>query len=97
MGTIIERKRADGSTAYLARVTVKNKGKVIFQQFQNFDRRPAAEGWVRQLEKTVKQPGGIELVQGQAKARTLRDAIDIYLKESGEKIGRTKATSSATF
>lgn len=93
MGTIVERKRGDGTTAYLARVTVKSKGKVIFRQFETFDRRKAAEAWILQLEKEVKEPGGVEKVKGKNKAKTLGDAIRLYLGESGERMGKTKNAS----
>lgn len=93
MGTITERLRGDGTIAYLARVTVKSKGKVIFREFQTFDRRKPAEAWIRQLEKAVKEPGGVEREISKNKAKTLGDAINLYLGESQQKFGKTKAAS----
>jgi len=90
MGTIIERKRKDGTTAYLARVTVKRNGKVIFREFSTWDRRKQAEAWIKKLEKQAKAEGGIEILKARKAAATLADAIDRYVLEAGEKIGRTK-------
>lgn len=91
MGTIVERPRADGSIAYLARVRVKKAGKVIFEEFETFDRRKTAAAWIAKLEKELKAPGGVEAVKARDRARTLGDAIDLYVQDTGESIGRTKA------
>jgi hypothetical protein len=42
IGTIIERKRADGTIAYPGQVRVKKAGKVIYVAAETFDRRKAA-------------------------------------------------------
>ncbi len=91
MGTIVERKRADGSTAYLAQVRVKKSGQVLYSASETFDRRKAATAWIAKLEKELKAPGGIEAVKAKEKATTLSDAIDVYIEDAGEAIGRTKA------
>ncbi len=91
MGTIIERKRADGTIAYLGQVRVKKAGKVIYAAAETFDRRKAAVAWMAKLEKELKAPGGIEAVKAKEKAETLADAIDIYVKDSGDRMGKTKA------
>lgn len=91
MGTIIERPRADGSIAYLARVRIKKGGKIIFERFETFDRRKAASAWIAKMEKELKAPGGIEAALAKDKARTLGDAIDIYISDIGDRMGRTKA------
>jgi hypothetical protein len=43
------------------------------------------------LEKELYAPGGIEAVKAKEKAATLADAIDIYVKDSGDRMGKTKA------
>lgn len=91
MGTIVERPRADGSTAYLARVRIKKGGKVVFERFETFDRRKAASAWINKLEKELKAPGGVEAVTARDKARTLGDAIDVYVNDIGDRMGKTKA------
>lgn len=91
MGTIIERPRADGSIAYLARVTLKHKGRITFQRFETFDRRKAAEAWISKLERELREPNGLASVLARDKAKTLGDAIDVYVEDAGDRMGRTKA------
>lgn len=42
MGTIVPRKRADGSTAYTAQIRMKRKGVLVHSEAQTFDRVQAA-------------------------------------------------------
>lgn len=43
MGSIIRRKRKDGSVAYTARVKLQKAGKCAFSQAQTFDRKASAK------------------------------------------------------
>jgi hypothetical protein len=45
MGTIIPRKRNDGSIGYMAQVRVKAKDKVIHTETKTFDRKQHPHGW----------------------------------------------------
>lgn len=85
MGTIVARKRGDGSTAYRAQIIRKEKGKIVWQEAQTFDRKQAASAWLERREK--------ELSRGISKTDDppLRDVIDRYMAETKKKIGRTKA------
>ena len=88
MGTIIERKRKDGSIAYLAQIMMKRGGKV-HRESKTFDRKPAARAWLERREKEMERPGAI---LGRApRVPTLGAAIDRYLAESLAGVGRTKA------
>ena len=53
MGTVIPRKRADGSTGYQAQLLIKRAGKVIHREGRTFDRSP--DGPV--AEKTANPTG----------------------------------------
>lgn len=89
MGTIRERRRVDGSIAYLAQIIIKRKGKDTYREAQTFSRRPEAVAYLKVRERELKEPGGVE--RARTRGLTLGDAIDTYVKESRREIGRTKA------
>ena len=86
MGTIISRTRKDGSTAYLAQILIKRKGKIVFRQSETFDRRQAAKAWLSRRETELRKPGALD----QREDPTLSAVIDRYIEESRH-IGKTKA------
>jgi integrase len=90
MGTIVTRRRADGSTAYMGKVLLKKDGKVIHRETRTFDRKAAAVAWIAKRETEVRD-GTIRPKQ----AISLDDAIQHYIRDTrGEKRrtpGRTKA------
>jgi integrase len=91
MGTITERRLKDGSVVYTAQVRVMRDGKKASAS-STFERRPAAEAWLRRKEAELKKPGGFEKLEGaRAGGATLADAIDKYTKTSTKQIGKTKA------
>lgn len=89
MGTIVSRRRQDGTTAHMAKIIIKRDGAVIHRESQTFDRKPAARAWLAKREKELKQPGEIE--RARASRHTLADAIDKYIEDSMKELGRTKA------
>lgn len=88
MGTILERKRRDGSTGYHAQISVQRDGR-SHRETKTFDRRPAAAAWIKKREKELTAPGALE--RRKLEEPTLGDAIDRYISESAHEIGRTKA------
>lgn len=88
-GTIVARKRKDGSTAYMVKIVIKREGKLIHRDNLTFDRRPTAPASMARREDELAKPGEIE------RAKTSRimlvDAIDKYVDESVKEIGRTNA------
>jgi integrase len=89
MGSILERPRADGTIAYLAKIAIMREGKVVHRESRTFDRRPAAVTWIDKRERDLAKPGG--LVAAQADNPTLAMAIERYITTSRKKIGKTKA------
>ena len=94
MGTIIARKRKDGSTGYHAQVTIKRGGEIVHRETRTFDRRQAASAWMEKRETELAKPGAIER-QNMADPK-LSAVIDRYIEESIKEIGRTKAQVLAT-
>jgi integrase len=87
MGTLIPRKRKDGSTGYTALITLKRDGKIAHREAKTFDRKQAANAWMVTRETDLRKPGGLERKEDP----TLAVVIDRYIDESKKKIGRTKA------
>jgi integrase len=89
MGTIVPRKRKDGSTGYTAQILRKKSGKIIHREAQTFDRRQAASAWLRRRETELSEPGAIE--RAKLPEKSLATAIDRYISDSRKAIGKTKA------
>ncbi len=87
MGTIIPRKRKDGTTGYTAQIVRKRKGEIVWSEAKTFDRKQAAETWLARRETELSEPGAMERKEDPP----LRDVIDRYINESERLIGRTKA------
>lgn len=87
VGTILERKRKDGSTGYHAQIVVKRDGKV-YRETKTFERRTAATAWLRKREKELQQPGALEA--SKSSDPPLSEVIDRYVRETRRGYGRTK-------
>lgn len=90
MGTIVERRRKDGTKAYMARIVISRDGQVYHRETQTFDRRPAAAGWMAKREEELAKPGAIEAAKIADNDPTLEVVIDRCTAESEKEIGRTK-------
>ncbi|MDR3494633.1 MAG: site-specific integrase [Ancalomicrobiaceae bacterium] len=88
MGTIIERRRKDGSIAYMAQIAMSREGK-SFRENKTFDRRPAATAWIKTRERELANLDLAQIVPARREP-TLKDAIDRYIKESVHEHGKTK-------
>jgi integrase len=86
MGTIVARKRADGTMGYRAQIVIKREGKVVYREGQTFDRKQAATAWVERRGTELREPGALDRLPDPP----LGEVIDRYIQES-KKIGRTKA------
>ena len=89
MGTVVARRRKDGTTGYTAQILKKRDGEIVLRQAQTFDRKAAAEAWIKKRETELAQPGAVERA-GKDKI-PLAQVIDRYVDESIKEIGRTKA------
>lgn len=89
MGTIVPRKRADGSTGYTAQIRIKRHGKIVHSQAETFDREQAAKAWLKRREAELAQPGALE-PKPEVKDPPLSDVIDQYNVEKLREHGKTK-------
>jgi integrase len=87
MGTIVERKRSDGSTAFTAQIVVKQNGRIVHREAKTLDRKQAAYAWLEKREKELKAPGGLE----RKNDVPFRKVIARYLEEYEGNMGSTKA------
>jgi integrase len=87
MGTILPRKRKDGTTGFTALITLKQNGKIAHREAKTFDRRQAANAWMERRETELRQPGGLD----RREDPKLGAVIDKYITESKREIGRTKS------
>jgi hypothetical protein len=87
MGTIIGRRRKDGTTGYIAQIVIKRKGRTVHREAQTFDRKQAANAWLNRRETELAQPGALE----RREDPTLGAVIDQYIAESEHELGRTKS------
>ena len=88
MGTINERKRADGTKAYSAQISLMRDGTIVHRESRTFNDRGIAKSWIEKREKELAKPGGLDAAK--IGKETLGDAIDKYIATSRKKIGRTK-------
>ncbi|HEP8462368.1 TPA: tyrosine-type recombinase/integrase [Pseudomonas aeruginosa] len=90
MGTITQRKRKDGSAAFTAQIRIMRQGKAVYQESQTFDRKAAAQNWLKRREAELAAPGAIE--RANRKGVSVREMIKQYLEEYGKlrPLGRTK-------
>jgi integrase len=86
MGTVIPRRRKDGTTSYLAQITIKRKGKIVHREAQTFDRRQAAKAWLARRETELNQPSALERPDDPK----LLIVIDRYIAEARRPLGSTK-------
>lgn len=86
MGTIVSRKRQDGSFGHTAQIRLKAGGKVVFTESKTFDRKPAADAWLKKRETELAQPGALV----KPKDPLLRNVIDQYNLEKVKEHGKTK-------
>lgn len=88
MGTVIRRKRKDGTIGYMARLRIMRNGET-YAETETFDRKAAAQTWLTQREAELSQPGAFKKLR--QSDPPLAEVIDQYIRESKKAIGRTKA------
>lgn len=90
MGTIVSRRRKDGSLGYTAQIRIHRQGKCIHSESETFDRRQLATEWMRRREAELDQ----QRARGEpiGKAATLTELLEWYGKDIKELTpwGRTK-------
>lgn len=86
MGSILVRKRKDGSKAYTANIRIKKAGVIVHREAETFDREQAAKAWIKRREAELALPGALDKPDDP----TLAEVIDRYNEENQKAHGRTK-------
>ena len=86
MGSILSRKRKDGTVGHTAVIRIKSGGKLIHSEFETFERKPAAQAWLKKRETELAAPGALV----KPKDPLLKDVIDQYNKDKLRPHGKTK-------
>jgi integrase len=86
MGTILARKRKDGSTGYTALIRIKKGGVVLHTESETFEREQAAKAWLKKRETQLAVPGALD----QPDNPTLSEVIGVYIKDKLKAHGKTK-------
>lgn len=97
MGTINERIKANGKPSYTAQIRKKHKGKVILNLVETFASKRAAENWLKQQEKALKRPGGLERAVNAKARKSVADCIHDYIEASPEGFGKSKSQMLSYF
>lgn len=90
MGTIVSRKRADGSKSHTGQIVIKKLGQIVHREAKTFDSHKEAVDWLRDRESCLAKPGALEKETQAGSGKTLCDAIDTYIAKTKKEIGRTK-------
>jgi integrase len=88
MGTIVSRRRKDGSTGYTAQIRLKRDGKLVHSESETFDREALAKEWMRRRETELDTQRARGEPIGQR--MTVAKMVEWYEKRDRESWGRTK-------
>ena len=86
MGTIVSRRRKDGTLGHTAQIRIKQDGRLVHSETQTFDRKPAAQAWLNKREAELAQPGALH----KPADPLLRDVITTYNADNARPHGATK-------
>ncbi len=90
MGTIRPRKREENTTAYCAQIRINRDGQPVYQETHTFDRKQAAQVWMKRREAELAVSVAIERMN--RKTVSVKEMIDRYLDEYERvrPLGKTK-------
>ncbi len=90
MGSIVQRKAADGTTRYRAEIRINRKGYPHYTESKTFSTKKSATLWLANREEEIAKKPEILFGNEDQINLSLFDAISKYLDEVGKEYGRTK-------
>lgn len=93
MGTVSQRKLADGTIRYRAEIRINRSDFPAYKESKTFGALRLAKLWLAKREAEIEENPEILLGQEDMIDLTLTHAIDKYLDEVGDEYGRTKRYS----
>lgn len=89
MASIIERKKKDGTSSFLAQIVIKRDGKILHRENKTFSKRREATAWGHHREEELAEPGAVEELR--IEDPLLSEVILQYEREA-KHLGRTKSS-----
>lgn len=86
MGTITARKSVDGTPRYTAQIRIQRGGKIVHTEAKTFERKQAAQAWLKRRETELAVPGALE----RGPDPLLSDVIGRYLDTNAKPLSRSK-------
>lgn len=93
MGTIAERKTADGKTRYRAQIRITRKGLPPFIKTRTFHKESLAKEWIKRFEAEILINPAILNPEAEQLSKTLEQFIKKYLDEIGDEFAITKGAA----
>lgn len=91
MGTVIERKTADGSSTFRGEIILRRDKKIVHRESRSFPKEKDARDWVTSREKQLKKPGALDiLIARKVEKITVRQLIARYIAANNAAMGKTK-------
>lgn len=95
MGTILARKKKDGSRSYTAVIRKKKGGKVVLTLTETFAKEQAAKRWLKTTERDLRANGAVDRAVAARHRTTWSDVIQAYCDASPDGFGKTKSANLA--
>lgn len=91
MGSIYTRKNQDGTNKFTAQIRIKRKQEVVYQESQTFNKKTAAQAWMKKREAELALPGALDAIINKSDVN-IAGIIERYLSEYDaiRQLGRTK-------
>lgn len=91
MGSIYTRKNQDGTNKFTAQIRIKRQQKVVYQESQTFNKKTAAQAWMKKREAELALPGALDAIISKSDVN-IAQIIERYLDEyeTIRPLGRTK-------
>lgn len=91
VGSIYTRKNQDGSNKFTAQIRIKRSQKIVYQESQTFNKKSAAQAWMKKREAELAMPGALDAIINKSDVN-IAQIIERYLEEYGaiRRLGRTK-------
>ena len=91
MGSVIERRTADGSPTFRGEIILRRDKKIVYRESRSFPKEKDARDWVSSREKLLRNPGVLDTVIARKVEKiTVRQLIARYIAENNGAMGRTK-------
>ena len=93
MGTIAERKTADGKSRYRAQIRINCKGLPPFIKTRTFPKESQAKEWIKRIEAEILVNPTMLDPEAKIVSKTLEQFIKQYIEEISDEFADTKVSA----